>query len=73
MLKRIKVFLVALMFALPVGAQDRPSSPAAPSASPQTIQSPPLRSRSLPELKLMPATLADLKARIDEIVRQPAL
>ena len=72
MQKRIIVFLIAVMFALPVGAQDRPLVPTQPSSAPQTIQGPPADSRSLP-FKLIPAKLADLRSRIDEIVRQPAL
>src|SRR5205809_3680198 len=62
-----------------ISAQDqqRPRTvvPADPSASPRQVQppSPPPGSRSLPLLNLAPLSLADLKSRIDEIARQPAL
>jgi D-alanyl-D-alanine carboxypeptidase/D-alanyl-D-alanine-endopeptidase (penicillin-binding protein 4) len=68
MLKRFFIFLVVIGFALPVLAQ----SPQ-PSISPRPAGSPPLTSRSLPELNLKPATVADLRNRIEAIVRQPAL
>jgi D-alanyl-D-alanine carboxypeptidase/D-alanyl-D-alanine-endopeptidase (penicillin-binding protein 4) len=67
MLKRFIIFLVAIGFALPVLAQNPQ-----PSNSPRATEPPPA-SRSLPLLKLTPATLADLRNRIEEIVRQPAL
>src|SRR5437660_6857592 len=62
-----------------ISAQDqqRPRTvvPADPSASPRQVQppSPPPGSRSLPLLNLVPLSLADLKSRIEEIARQPAL
>ena len=63
---------MAASFALPISAQNpRPvqSDPAVP-----LVQSaPPPSARSLPLLNLSPATLADLRDRIEEIVRQPAL
>jgi D-alanyl-D-alanine carboxypeptidase/D-alanyl-D-alanine-endopeptidase (penicillin-binding protein 4) len=62
-----------------ISAQDqqRPRTvvPADPSASSRPVQpeGAPPGSRSLPLLRLAPATLADLKSRIEEIARQPAL
>src|SRR5215467_10440559 len=67
MLKRFFIFLIAISFALPVLAQ----SPQ-PSVSPRAAEPPPA-SRSLPLLNLKLATLADLRNRIEEIVKQPAL
>src|SRR5439155_3438995 len=62
-----------------ISAQDqqRPRTvvPADPSASQGPVQppSPPPGSRSFPLLNLAPPSLADLKSRIEEIARQPAL
>ena len=62
-----------------ISAQDqqRPRTvvPADPSASSRPVQpdGAPPGSRSLPLLNLAPATLADLKSRIEEIAHQPAL
>src|SRR5947209_12390113 len=62
-----------------ISAQDqqRPRTvvPADPSASSRPVQppSPPPGSRSFPLLNLAPASLAELKSRIEEIARQPAL
>jgi len=62
-----------------ISAQDqqRPRTvvPADPSASSRPVQpeGAPPGSHSLPLLNLAPATLADLKSRIEEIARQPAL
>src|SRR2546426_7425709 len=59
----------------PLSAQDqqRPRTvvPADPSASSRPVQPP--GSRSFPLLNLAPASLAELKSRIEEIARQPAL
>jgi serine-type D-Ala-D-Ala carboxypeptidase/endopeptidase (penicillin-binding protein 4) len=78
MRRLITVFLLALNLTWLVPAQDqRPRTivPAEPSASPQPVRTEsPFEGRArLPSLKLVPATLADLQARIEEIVRQPAL
>jgi D-alanyl-D-alanine carboxypeptidase/D-alanyl-D-alanine-endopeptidase (penicillin-binding protein 4) len=59
--KPILVSLIVLNLALPVFAQN-----------PRPAQGPP-DSRSLPLLKLSSATLSDLRARIEQIVNQPAL
>ncbi|HYT49779.1 MAG TPA: D-alanyl-D-alanine carboxypeptidase, partial [Pyrinomonadaceae bacterium] len=62
-----------------ISAQDqqRPRTvvPADPSASSRPVQpdGAPPGSRSQPLLNLAPATLADLKSRIEEIAHQPAL
>jgi D-alanyl-D-alanine carboxypeptidase/D-alanyl-D-alanine-endopeptidase (penicillin-binding protein 4) len=57
--------------------QQRPRTvvPADPSASSRPVQppSPPPGSRSFPLLNLAPGSLAELKSRIEEIARQPAL
>src|SRR5262245_61899829 len=71
MWKRILISLLAVTFALPVWAQD--PRPAVQPSSPTQAAGPPIFGRELPPLKLAPATLADLRARIVEIVRQPAL
>ncbi|PYS45377.1 MAG: hypothetical protein DMF71_00275 [Acidobacteria bacterium] len=76
MMKRfVIVLLLALnIAALPLVSAQSPQPPAS-SASPQPVQRDgrPLGSRSLPLLKLIPASLAELQSRIGEIVRQPAL
>src|ERR1051326_5208948 len=80
-------FIFLLLMASTLGAwrlpgllaqdQQRPRAiiPADPRVSPPPVapQGAPLRSRSLPALNLAPATLADLKSRIEEIAHQPAL
>src|ERR1051326_6491203 len=80
-------FIFLLLMASTLGAwrlpgllaqdQQRPRAiiPANPKVStlPVAPQGAPLRSRSLPALNLAPATLADLKSRIEEIAHQPAL
>src|SRR5262245_33137430 len=71
MWKRILISLLAVTFGLPVWAQD--PRPAVQPSSPTQAAGPPIFGRELPPLKLAPATLADLRARIVEIVRQPAL
>jgi len=79
MLKRLTVLLlIALNLAafLPVFAQDpqRPTTavPSAPSASPQPAPRNPVRI-SVGRSTASPNTLAELKSRIEEIARQPAL
>src|SRR5256885_10383361 len=73
------VLLLALnIAALPAISAQNPQTTTAtvpPSASPQPVQPDgrPPGSRSLPLLKLIPASLAELQSRIGEIVRQPAL
>ena len=71
--------ITATLHPASISAQDqqRPRTvvPADPSASSRPVQpeGAPPGSRSLPLLKLAPATLDDLKTRIEEIARQPAL
>jgi D-alanyl-D-alanine carboxypeptidase/D-alanyl-D-alanine-endopeptidase (penicillin-binding protein 4) len=80
MLKRFAILLlIALNTAafLPVRAQDsqRPNTtvPAAPSASPQPAPRNPVRISVGRSTATAPNSLAELKSRIEEIVRQPAL
>jgi D-alanyl-D-alanine carboxypeptidase/D-alanyl-D-alanine-endopeptidase (penicillin-binding protein 4) len=80
MLKRFPILvLIALNLAavLPILAQDpqrpNPSVPAASSASPQPAPRNPVRISVGRSLVPAPNSLAELKSRIEEIVRQPAL
>src|SRR5713226_2289893 len=77
MFRKFIIFPVALNFAVSIYAQDpRPRTVTPdPTASPQTVETSgrPIIGRELPLLKLSTASLADLRNRIQEIVRQPAL
>src|SRR5258708_4279960 len=80
MLKRFTILLLIALNAaafLPIFAQDpqRPSEtvPAAPSASPQPAPRNPVRISVGRSTATGPNSLAELKSRIEEIVRQPAL
>jgi serine-type D-Ala-D-Ala carboxypeptidase/endopeptidase (penicillin-binding protein 4) len=73
MWKRLITILIAVSFALPVLAQDPSPRTAPPTDTPRVQSGPPPTARSLPLLKLTPPTLAQLRNRIEEIVKQPAL
>lgn len=76
MFANLKIFLTCLVLAATIHAQNPPSQTINPAttAAPRPVQTErPRGSRELPELNLKPATLADLRARIEEIVHQPTL